>query len=124
MSDVRLGDLVEVGGGRDIEAEEDKPVRVGGQLGGEVDVGVLCERRVEVQGEGGLEVDGKGLVGRVPGGDDVSPLDGVGLNGLPRLLEYGVLDLEVQRVVEEAEVGRSGVQGSVGVLDLATVTAL
>ena len=82
LADVRLGDRVDLVGGRDLEAEQDELARVGGRLGGEVDVGVLLKHRLEVRGEGGLGVNGKGRVGRVPGGDDVSPLDGVGLNGM------------------------------------------
>ena len=118
LADVRLGDRVDLVGGRDLEAEQDELARVGGRLGGEVDVGVPLKHRLEVRGEGGLGVNGEGRVGRVPGGDDVSPLDGVGLNGRPRVLDYDVLELDVQRVGEEAEVGREGVQGSIGVLDL------
>ena len=118
LADVGLGGLVNLGGGGEREAEPDELVRVGGRPGADVDGGVPHDLLVEVLGEGSLDVDGDVLEGRVVGGDDVLALNGAVLDVLPRVLGDDVLDLDVERVVAEAEVVRvEGLSVAVLVLD-------
>ena len=64
-----------------------------------------------------MEKYGEVLEGRVVGGDDVLAFDGAVLDVPPRVPGDDVLDHDVERVVEEAELGR--VEGlSVAVLEL------
>ena len=117
LADVGLGDLVDLGGGREHEAEQDELVRVGGRPSADVDGGLLCDLLVEVGGEGSLDVEGEVLVLRVVGGDDVLALDGVDLDVRPPVPSDDVLDSDVEGVGEEAELGRGeGLSGFVLVL--------
>ena len=118
LADVGLGDLVHLGGGRERKAEHDELVRFGGRPSADVDDGVLHDLLVEEGDEGGLDVDGEVLVPRVEGGDDVLALDGVVLDVRPPVLNDDVLDRDVERVVEKAELGRGeGLSAAVLVLD-------
>ena len=117
LADVGLGDLVDLGRGREREAEQDELVRVGGRPSADVDGGLLCDLLVEVGGEGSLDVEGEVLVLRVVGGDDVLALDGVDLDVRPPVPSDDVLDSDVEGVGEEAELGRGeGLSGFVLVL--------
>ena len=117
LADVGLGGFVDLGGDGEDEAEADELVRVRGRSGADVDDGVPCDLLVEVLGEGGLNVYGEVLRGGVVGGDDVLAFDGAVLDVPPRVPGDDVLDHDVERVVEEAELGR--VEGlSVAVLEL------
>ena len=118
LADVGLGGSVDLGGDGEDEAEAYEFVRVRGRPGADVDDRVPLDLLVEVLGEGGLYVYGEVLRGGVVGGDDVLALNGAVLDVLPRVLGDDVHELDVERVVAEAEGGRvEGLSVAVLVLD-------